>query len=177
MKECHLRGCFATGKRILVAYASRNGSTAEVAAVIGDVLSGRGHDVEVRPVATVDGVRGYQAVIVGSAARVFHLLPEAMRFVRQNKGTLAAVPTAYFMTGLMMKDAGPGRLRKARAILDGLCKIKEPMATALFTGRLETAQLKQPWRFYFRKLSAVSKGDYRDWSAIRRWAVELAEKL
>lgn len=148
-----------------------------MAAAIGEVLRGQGHDVEVRSVTNVCGMGGYQAVIIGSAARVFHLLPEAVEFARRNRDALAGVPTAYFMTGLMMKDAGPGRLRKARAILGGLCEIKEPVDTALFTGRLETARLRQPWRFYFSKLSAVSKGDYRDWGAIKKWAAELAGKL
>lgn len=166
-----------TGKRILVAYASRNGSTAEIAGVIGDVLRGQGHDVHVRPVADIEGVKGYQAVVIGSAARIFRLLPEAVRFALVHRNALATVPTAYFMTGLMMKDAGPGRLKKARAILSRLSDIKEPVDTALFTGKLEPARLRQPWRFYFSRLSAVSKGDYRDWDAIRKWAGELGVKF
>lgn len=125
----------------------------------------------------IDGVGGYRAVVIGSAARVFRLLPEVLRFARQNRAALATVPTAYFMTGLMMKDAQPGRQKQARAILGKLCEIKEPVDLALFTGKLDVAGLRQPWRFYFSKLSAVGQGDYRDWGDIRKWAAELGAKL
>ena len=165
------------GKKILVAYASRYGSTAEVAGVIGGVLCEEGFDVEVRSVKDVKDVGAYQAVIISSALRIFRLLPEAIRFARKYRSVLAGIPTAYFATGLMVTDATPENLRKAEAMLDPLKEIKEPVATALFPGRLKTARLEQPWRFYFRRISRMDEGDYRDWDAVKKWAVELAGKF
>ena len=165
------------GKKILVAYASRYGSTAEIARVIGEVLRGQGYDVEVVSVKEARDVGAYRAVIIGSSLRVFHLLPEAIRFARRHRFALAGMPTAYFAAGLMMKDATPENLRRAEAMLNPLRKIKKPVATALFPGRLQISGLERPWRFYFRRLSPIPEGDYRDWDAVKEWAVELAGKL
>jgi menaquinone-dependent protoporphyrinogen oxidase len=53
--------------RILVAYASRAGSTAEVAEVIGRVLREGGPEVDVCPVGAVHSLAGYDALVLGSA--------------------------------------------------------------------------------------------------------------
>jgi menaquinone-dependent protoporphyrinogen oxidase len=53
--------------RILVAYASRAGSTAEVAEVIGRVLREGGPEVDVCPVGAVHSLAGYDALVFGSA--------------------------------------------------------------------------------------------------------------
>lgn len=164
-------------KKILVAYASRYGSTAEVAAAIGEVLREQGFDVDVGPVRDVQHISTYHAVIIGTSVRVYRLLPEAIEFARQNRAILADIPAAYFVTGLMMKDARPEKLRRVQTMLNRLREIKEPIDTALFSGKLENARLEGPWRFYFRRISAMREGDYRDWGAIRKWAAELAGKL
>ena len=104
-------------------------------------------------------------------------MPEAIGFARRNRSALAGMPTAYFVTGLMITNPTPENLRKAEAMLDPLKEIKEPVATALFPGRLKTARLEQPWRFYFRRISRMDEGDYRDWDAVKKWAVELAGKF
>lgn len=168
---------FATEKRILVAYASRYGSTAEVAMVIGEVLHGGGFEVEVRSAGDIKDAGTYQAVILGSSTRHFHLLPEAVEFARRNRSALVGMPTAYFVTGLMLKFAMPKYLDKAKAILDPLREIKAPVATAFFHGKLETSRLEWSLRFYFRRFSPIVEGDYRDWDAVRKWAAELAGKL
>ncbi len=59
------------GRRILVAYATRAGSTAEVAEVVAGVLreSGAEIEVDVRPVREVRVLAGYDAVVLGTAMR------------------------------------------------------------------------------------------------------------
>jgi menaquinone-dependent protoporphyrinogen oxidase len=63
-------GTNATGPTTLIAYATRAGSTAEVAVFIGERLSERGLAVDVGPVQHLSSLEGYDAVIVGSAIRV-----------------------------------------------------------------------------------------------------------
>ncbi len=55
------------GIRTLVAYASRTGSTAEIAAEIGKTLSACGFAVDVLPIREKPQLDGYQAVVIGSA--------------------------------------------------------------------------------------------------------------
>ena len=62
-------GGTAAGKRILVAYASKAGSTAEVAAFIARKLADAGLAVDLRRAKSVRSVDGYRAVVVGSAIR------------------------------------------------------------------------------------------------------------
>ncbi len=89
-----------TGMKVLVAYASRYGSTAEVAEAIGARLGERGFAVDVRNIedlaSSPEILSGYSAVAVGSAVRVGNLLPAAVKFVEQNQGALRNIPVAYF---------------------------------------------------------------------------------
>ena len=63
--------------RILVTYATRAGSTAEVAAACAETLAARGYAVDVKPVKEKTQLTGYSAVVLGSAIRMGDWLPEA----------------------------------------------------------------------------------------------------
>src|SRR5512138_2704511 len=54
-------------KKILVTYASKCGSTGEVASAIGKTLAQSGAHVDVLPLKKVTDLSDYQAVFVGSA--------------------------------------------------------------------------------------------------------------
>jgi len=69
--------------RILVAYASWCGSTAEVAEAVAQVLREDGDMVEVRPAREVEDVGPYKAVVIGSAARIGKLMPDSVNFVKR----------------------------------------------------------------------------------------------
>jgi len=70
-------------KKVLLAYASRAGSTAEVAERIGNILKGLGFDVDVKSVKEVTDVTGYDSIVIGSAVRMFKLLPETVKFAKR----------------------------------------------------------------------------------------------
>ncbi|MCX6571441.1 MAG: hypothetical protein NT006_08505 [Candidatus Aminicenantes bacterium] len=55
-------------QKVLIAYATRAGSTGEIAKEIGDVLIAKGFAVDVVPVRKVRDISPYRAVIVGSAS-------------------------------------------------------------------------------------------------------------
>ena len=55
--------------KILVTYASRAGSTAEVAEAIGKTLTEGGAQVDVIPMQDVNDLSPYRAVVAGSAIR------------------------------------------------------------------------------------------------------------
>lgn len=83
--------------KILVAHASRTGSTAGVAEVIGQILAEDGRSVEVRRMQDVKDLTPYQAVVAGSAIQKGRWLPEAMQFIRTHQAALARKPFAVFL--------------------------------------------------------------------------------
>ncbi len=158
---------------ILVAYATRAGSTAEIAAAIGQTLAARGFGVDVRPVKQVSSLSGYQAVILGSAIRMGRWLPEMMTFIQTNQSALNALPTAIF-TVHMLNAGDDEASRTARESYTAPVRALLPdVPEAFFTGVMDFSRLSFLDRFIARMVKAV-ESDQRDWDAIRRWAGELA---
>jgi menaquinone-dependent protoporphyrinogen oxidase len=104
--------------RVLVTYATKAGSTAEVAARIGEILSTQDLAVDVLPVSNVDDVTPYRAVIAGSAIRVGHLLPEVMSFVKKNQAALQQRPFSVFVVCMTMTKEDAESRKTASAYLD-----------------------------------------------------------
>ena len=80
--------------KILVAYASRTGSTAEVAEAIGQTLAESGAQVDVLPVQDIKDLAPYRAVVAGSAIRGGKWLPEALQFMQTYQAALAQKPSS-----------------------------------------------------------------------------------
>jgi len=95
------------GDRILIAYASKCGSTGEVAQAIGQVLCDAGATVNVRRVQDVKDLGPYRAVMIGSATQMEALLPEAIDFAKKHQAVLQRVTTAYFTVGITMVQDTP----------------------------------------------------------------------
>lgn len=165
--------------KVLVAYASRCGSTGEVAEAIGQPLCNNGVAVDVRLVENVKDLSSYQSVIVGSAIRRSKWLPEAVEFVEANRDFLKEVPVAYFLTCLALSKNTEETRRKASAYLDPVCKAVpevQPLSMGLFAGVLDYSKLSWGMRMVMkRKMDkvGVQEADYRDWNAIRTWASRL----
>ena len=159
-------------KRILVAYASGSGSTAEVAEAIANVLQDKDAPVDVLPAGDVEDVSPYSAVVLGSSIRLGRWLPPAIRFLEAHQKALEEVPVAYFTTCLtLMTDTEESR-RKVLSYLEPVLELApevEPVALGLFAGSLDPSmQLVVPGGPY---------GDFRDWEAIRAWAEEIRPVL
>ena len=61
--------------KVLVAFASRHGSTREIAEGIAQELRASGHSVAVRPVDAVQGIERYEAAVIGGAVYMGDWLP------------------------------------------------------------------------------------------------------
>ena len=94
---------------ILVTYASRSGSTAEIAEAIGGTFTEHGILVDVRPMTEVTGVAQYQAVVAGSAVRQQQWLPEAMQFLETHQPELVRKPVATFLVCMALATKNPTR--------------------------------------------------------------------
>ena len=169
--------------KFLVAYASRCGSTGEVAEAIGQSLCHNGALVDVRLINGVTDLASYEAVVVGSAIRSDRWLPEATAFVEKNRQLLSGIPVAYFLTCLTMSQPSKKNQDKARSYLNpeitAVPEVK-PVDIGLFAGVLDYGKLPFHIRMVMKlKMSSkgVSEGDYRDWGAIRHWAEGLCPKF
>ncbi len=163
-------------KKFLVAYATRAGSTAEVASCVAEVLRAAGATVDVKYVTAVHELKGYDAVIIGSAIRRGQWLPEAVEFVKTNREALSHIPTAYFLVSGFLREDSPEMRQRALAYLDPVRKILEPSSIGLFAGKMDYGKMDWPDRSIAEAVSS-SEGDWLDWEAIREWAHDLQRAL
>ncbi len=105
-------------KKVLVAYATKCGSTGEVAEAIGQELRQGGVQVDVRPAKDVNEISSYGAVIVGSPIFYGKWQSQAVKFVERHKEALSRVPVAYFFTCLELTRIPEEESRDVSIYLD-----------------------------------------------------------
>jgi menaquinone-dependent protoporphyrinogen oxidase len=160
-------------KSILLAYASRFGSTQEVAETIAAALREGDLEVDLQPMQEVKSLDRYDAVVLGAAIYNAKWHAEAHRFVSQHQDFLSKLPVAIFTLGPL--SASDAAKRNSRRQLDGeLAKYPwlKPVAVEIFAGKYDPS--KPGLNFFERFLPAR---DYRDWDAIRAWTNELSAQL
>jgi len=169
----------AMSKKILITYATKAGSTVEIAAFIGESLSKRGFAVDVKPVSENPALDGYQAVLMGSAIRMGSWLPEAVDFVRQNQTTLNQLPTSIF-TVHMLNAGDDETSRTARqAYTAPVRELLPSVDEVFFKGKLDPKTLS----FFDRLISKAVEtpdnppGDFRDWNLIGDWSQSIFPTL
>jgi menaquinone-dependent protoporphyrinogen oxidase len=160
--------------RVLVAYGSKSGSTAEIAQAIGSEFRLHGLDVTVLPASGVRSVRPYEFVVLGSALYAHRWRRSALALLRRERRLLMARQVWLFQSGLSV--VGPGRWEDPTPdIVLGLAKEIGAMRPVTFAGALlpATARGLVP-RLMARGKSA---GDHRDWDRIRTWARAVALEI
>ncbi len=162
--------------KILVTYATRAGSTFEVAARVAEVLRAAGATVDVKYVTAVHELEGYDAVVVGSSIRMGRWLPEAVAFVQAHREILSHIPTAYFLVSGFLREDTPEMQRTVLAYLDPVRKILEPTSIGLFAGKMDYSKMDWLDRSIAEGVSS-SDGDWRNWEAIRGWVHDLQPTL
>jgi menaquinone-dependent protoporphyrinogen oxidase len=150
---------------ILVAYASKKGSTAEVATFVGRRLRAQGLVADVRRAAEVEDLAFYDGVVLGGSLYFGRWHEDARAFLSRFGTALAERPLAVFALG--PKTASPDDLADSRAQLERALGDAEPSTVAVFGGVVDPAKL----RFPFNRMPA---SDARDWTAIAAWADEVA---
>ncbi len=86
--------------RILVAYASRKGSTAGIAQAIGKELISEGYAVDISDIKSVTSIAGYNAVVIGAPIYTGKITGDVAAFVAVNRDGLSRLPVAGFVTGI-----------------------------------------------------------------------------
>jgi menaquinone-dependent protoporphyrinogen oxidase len=152
----------------LVAYASKYGSTREVAEVVANVLAEHGHPADVRDAADVRDIGSYHGVVLGGGLYVGRLHRDALRFLKRHCEGLIALPLAVFAMG--PSSLADDEVAKARAQLESsLAKVPAvtPDAVAIFGGVVDPSKFRFP-------LNRMPASDARDWDAIVAWTGEVA---
>ena len=193
-------------KRILVAYCTNAGSTAEVAEAVGASLSGPDAEVEVRRLEQVEDPGAYSAAVIG-APMILGWHRRAVRFLNRHRTALARIPVALFFTAMQVTRLGneqsfglpvavdprvtkdtarPRRLSfkerhttvgsYLRPIRRAIAAIR-PVSGAFFAGKLDYGKLKLPQMLFVMLIIAARPGDARDWERIRSWAREVRPAL
>jgi len=165
-------------EKILVAYASLTGSTAEIAEAIGKTLVESGLQVDVRPMKEIQDLSPYRAVVAGSAIHGGKWLPEAMQFMHTYQAELACRPFAAFLVCITLGLPDSGKYRDGVSTwLQPVRALVKPVSEGLFAGNMDFSKLPLTFDAVMVRLAvtlkALPNGDHRDWAAVRAWAASL----
>jgi menaquinone-dependent protoporphyrinogen oxidase len=159
--------------RVLVTAATKYGATTEIAQAIAETLGEHGLEATVLPPEQVEGVGGYDSVVLGSAVYAGHWLKPARELVERQAGGLAGRPVWLFSSGPVGDPPKPD---------EDPVDVAELLATTnardhrVFAGKLVRKQLSFPERAIVAALH-VPEGDFRDWTEIRQWAAGIADAM
>jgi menaquinone-dependent protoporphyrinogen oxidase len=164
--------------RVLVAYGTKYGATAEIAEKIGEVLREGGLPTDVLPADRVGDLGAYKAVVLGSAVYIGQWRKEAAKFLTANEQALAGKAVWLFSSGpsgegdpeeLLQGWRFPGKLQP---VADRI----QPRDIAVFQGAVDADKLNFIERWMLKNVKSPI-GDFRDWDAITSWAAGIAEEL
>ncbi|HEU4356729.1 MAG TPA: flavodoxin domain-containing protein [Actinomycetota bacterium] len=159
---------------VLVAYASKHGSTRGIAEAIGGRLLDRGVEAVVSPIRDVDGLESYEAIVIGSAVYLGAWMKEAVAFLESHAEALHRIPVWLFSSGPTAADEGLDLAVSAKhqRRLDALGARDHH----LFRGALDPQTLS----FLERRAVKAAKqplGDFREWPDVERWADAIADAV
>lgn len=162
---------------VLVGYATRYGSTQEVAEAVAAALRECGLAVDLEPLRQVRTLAGYSAVVVGAPLYMFRWHKDARRFLSRHRKALTERPVAVFALGPVHKPHDEEEWQSSRAQLDKeLANFPwlSPVALEMFGGKYDPDKLRFPLSLF---AGSEPASDLRDWAAIRAWASNLAPNL
>ena len=190
--------------KILVAYATMAGSTAEVAQAVAEELAKCGYQVDVLPLEQVKDLQVYDALAVGGPM-IMGWHRAALRFLKSHRQAFQRIPLAVFVTAMSLtkvEEAPPSGVAvyvdehlPKLPVKDGSLSFQEryarlsnylrpilqaagparPVSIGVFGGRLEYGRLKW-WAVLFAMLVIrAPAGERRNWNAIREWAAGLPD--
>jgi menaquinone-dependent protoporphyrinogen oxidase len=158
--------------KVLVSAASKHGATAEIAEAIGAALIECGLEVAVTKPDQVASLDGFDAAIIGSGVYAGRWLEPAKRLIERETEALLHRRVWLFSSGPLGGDKPPTDPTDIAPLVARI----QARGHRSFDGRLDPEDLGFGERMIFRVVRAPT-GDFRDWTAISRWAHEIAADL
>jgi menaquinone-dependent protoporphyrinogen oxidase len=163
--------------KVLVAYASKNGSTAEIAESIATTLRQAGPSVDCVEAGEVSSLEPYDAVVLGSAVYIKRWRGTAKRFLRRHAKQLAQLPFWVFSSGPVGEpkgDPNPTWLEPP-TIVERVERLGA-REHVVFGGRMPVNPRSPTARAMVKNCPAEYR-DRRDWDEINAWAAGIASQL
>jgi len=158
-------------KKVLIAYASKTGTTVGVAEAIGKTLGGRGFSADVRPIKEKPSLAGYQAALIGSSITGGKWQPEAVDYVRTNQAALRQIPLELFLVHFFFRGDSENDRKMREYFMEEIRPFLPQTPVTFFAGRFDrrTTGVGLPGA-----LAALTPTiDRRDWGKIRAWAEKI----
>jgi menaquinone-dependent protoporphyrinogen oxidase len=166
--------------KVLILYASRKGSTAEVAAYLADVLRKRHLEVVVTNAAEFNkDVLNYDAIVIGTGIYNGMWLNPLWNNVRRLAEQLEKIPVWGFALCVRVLEVdGAAHIQKHYLPSKVLDKINL-QDFRFFAGRVSDLTPGEMTEFAERYDGKYlhRRGDFRDWEAIYKYGVEIAKAL
>ena len=160
--------------KVLIAVASKHGSTREIAGAIAEEMRKSSIDTTIRDVGAVKSIDAYDAVILGSAIYAGSWLPDAQNFAKEYREALSKLPVWLFSSGPLGADTPQPQVNPDKIATSlGMVEVRDH---CVFVGKLDPASLGVAERIMVRVVGAPA-GDFRDWEDIRGWAQRIAAEL
>jgi menaquinone-dependent protoporphyrinogen oxidase len=156
---------------VLIVYASKHGSTEQVARGIGETLRKHGLTTAIEPAREVMDLSGYRSVLIGGSIYTGRWHHDARQFLKRHRHELERLPLAVFALGPgkdTSKDFAGARKQLDHAL--GHFPEIEPRAVTIFGGVIDPERLHFPF-------NRLPKTDLRDWKEIHAWAATLPIEL
>ena len=162
-------------KKVLIAYVTKTGTTANAAEIIGGTLRDEGFDATVMPLADAGSLDSYDSVIIGAPINGMAWHPDATAFVVNHAAELSQKDVSFYLLSYIY-FTGCNFWKKVIAKAFGrLPQSVHPRKTGMFGGKVEKEFPAFP-RFLF----GVRKGtptDLQDDETVRQWARQWAETV
>jgi menaquinone-dependent protoporphyrinogen oxidase len=158
---------------VLIAYGTKNGSTAGIAEIIADELRVDGLSADVREAGTVRSLEGYDAVVLGGALYTGRWHRAARRLARRQSAALRRRPVWLFSSGPLDDSADRSDIPAVPQVA-AVAAATNARGHTTFGGRLTEAA----HGFVARAMVRNGRGgDFRNPERIRAWAKEIYHEL
>lgn len=151
--------------KVLVTYGTKRGGTAGLAEAVAEGLSETGHDVDVIPAQNIEGLGGWDAVVVGGALYAWFWQADARRFVKRHTQQLRELPVWFFSSGPLDESASEEEIPPTWSVKRLMTRV-DARSHKTFGGRLEDESVPN-----------LPQGDWRDFDQARAWGELISEEL